>query len=100
MAPELPNTQINPSTNAPWFDYPFADDGLDLWKAIVGYFSDYLRVYYKSDADVAADTELQGWWDELKVGDYRLSVLGDIHAPLERGTLPFPASPLQHQEAS
>ena len=49
-------------------DYPLADDGLDFWYALEAYFSEYLRLYYKSDADVAADGELQRFWAECKVG--------------------------------
>ncbi|GAB4813772.1 hypothetical protein N2152v2_000818 [Parachlorella kessleri] len=50
----------------PWMDYPYADDGTDLWQAYVDYFGAYLRLYYGSDADVQADTELQAWWEECK----------------------------------
>ena len=52
----------------PWVDYPYADDGIDLWQAYVDYFGNYLRLYYGSDADVQADSELQAWWEECKVG--------------------------------
>ncbi len=40
-------------------DYPYAQDGLLIWSALEKYFSEYLSLYYKSDADVAGDTELQ-----------------------------------------
>ncbi|KAI5081794.1 hypothetical protein GOP47_0001537 [Adiantum capillus-veneris] len=46
-------------------DYPFAKDGLDLWGAIKDWVSDYVGIYYKSDADVEGDAELQGWWKEI-----------------------------------
>ncbi|CAN1784047.1 Linoleate 9S-lipoxygenase 1 [Linum perenne] len=46
-------------------DYPYAVDGLDIWSAIRNWVSDYTSVYYKSDSDIQADTELQSWWKEL-----------------------------------
>ena len=48
-------------------DYPYAQDGLDIWNAYLDYFGDYLKLYYKSDGDVLGDTELQNWWTEVKV---------------------------------
>jgi hypothetical protein len=48
-------------------DYPYAQDGLDLWGALLEYFTAYLRLYYSSNDDVVADTELQAWWSECKV---------------------------------
>jgi len=47
-------------------DYPYAQDGLDVWNAYMDYFGAYLKLYYKSDADVLGDTELQAWWNEVK----------------------------------
>jgi arachidonate 15-lipoxygenase len=46
-------------------DYPYRDDALLNWNAIRGWVSAYLRTYYKSDADVAADFELASWYREL-----------------------------------
>ena len=31
-------------------DYPYAEDGLLVWDAIVKYFNEYLRMYYSDDA--------------------------------------------------
>ena len=31
-------------------DYPYAEDGLLVWDAIVKYFNEYLRIYYSDDA--------------------------------------------------
>ena len=45
--------------------FPFRDDTRLLWAATRNFVSGYLRVYYASDADVAADEELQGWVREL-----------------------------------
>ncbi|WVZ77493.1 hypothetical protein U9M48_025352 [Paspalum notatum var. saurae] len=47
-------------------DYPYAHDGLMVWNSIRQWAADYLRVYYRSDADVAADAELQAFWDEVR----------------------------------
>lgn len=45
--------------------YPYRDDALPLWDAIEEYVGGVLRHFYKSDADLAADTELQAWWADL-----------------------------------
>jgi arachidonate 15-lipoxygenase len=45
--------------------YPMRDDGLPIWYAIETFVGNYLRIYYKSDADVALDPELQAWAREL-----------------------------------
>jgi arachidonate 15-lipoxygenase len=49
--------------------YPMRDDGLPIWRAIETYVGQYLRIYYKKDADVAADPELQAWAAELASQD-------------------------------
>ncbi|WNG18190.1 lipoxygenase family protein [Cystobacter fuscus] len=46
-------------------EYPFRDDGMLLWEAIGTFVSQYVDVYYVSDAAVAGDTELQDWMAEL-----------------------------------
>ncbi len=51
-----------------WVDYPYGADGQDLWSELEQYYSQYLRLYYKTDADVEKDTELQAFWSEFKVG--------------------------------
>lgn len=45
--------------------YPYRDDGVLLWDAIHRYVSGYLRLYYKSAAEIQADYELQNWAAEL-----------------------------------
>ncbi|KAJ7299938.1 hypothetical protein O6H91_03G017000 [Diphasiastrum complanatum] len=50
-------------------DYPFAVDGLDIWDATEKCVQDYVDIYYKDDAAVLADPELQLWWSEaINVG--------------------------------
>ena len=59
-------------------DYPFRDDGLLVWKAIDDWVASYVAVYYRSDQDVSADSELQAWVSELlSPTGGRLAGLGD-----------------------
>lgn len=46
-------------------DYPYAVDGLEIWSAINKWVQDYCTFYYKTDAMVSNDSELQAWWKEL-----------------------------------
>jgi arachidonate 15-lipoxygenase len=46
-------------------DYPYRDDALLIWGAILQWATDYVNVYYLSDADVTGDTELSAWTQEL-----------------------------------
>ncbi|GMH37984.1 hypothetical protein BSKO_05868 [Bryopsis sp. KO-2023] len=47
-------------------DYPYAEDGLMVWRALYDWVSNYLALYYKSTSDVAGDSQLQAWWEEIK----------------------------------
>ena len=49
-------------------DYPFAADGILLWKAIHGWVENYVRIYYQGPADLAGDVELQAWWADVRKG--------------------------------
>ena len=49
-------------------DYPFAADGILLWKAIHRWASQYVSLYYNDPADLAGDEELQQWWADVKAG--------------------------------
>jgi arachidonate 15-lipoxygenase len=49
--------------------YPMRDDGLPIWQAIQDFVDEYLRLYYASDADVAADPELAAWSRECAAED-------------------------------
>ncbi|KAH9326857.1 hypothetical protein KI387_007035, partial [Taxus chinensis] len=46
-------------------DYPYAVDGLDIWFALKQWVSDYLSLYYKNDAAIRKDEEVQAWWKEI-----------------------------------
>ncbi|HYH95880.1 lipoxygenase family protein [Hyalangium sp.] len=45
--------------------YPYRDDALPLWDAIEEYVGGVLGHFYKSDADLVSDTEMQAWWADL-----------------------------------
>lgn len=45
--------------------FPYRDDALKVWNAIQTWVGAYIGAYYKSDADVISDTELQDWVHEL-----------------------------------
>ncbi|XP_009354688.2 linoleate 13S-lipoxygenase 2-1, chloroplastic [Pyrus x bretschneideri] len=47
-------------------DYPFANDGLILWDTIKEWVSDYVNHYYPDPNLIESDTELQGWWTEVR----------------------------------
>ncbi|KAJ1274252.1 hypothetical protein BS78_05G048000 [Paspalum vaginatum] len=48
-------------------DYPYAVDGMDVWRAIEGWVQSYCAHFYHSDAAVAGDRELQAWWDDVRL---------------------------------
>ncbi|PSC75994.1 lipoxygenase [Micractinium conductrix] len=53
----------------PWIaDYPYAQDGLDLWNETEAYFTklQYIALYCPTDDEVAGDEELQAWWRDVK----------------------------------
>ncbi|CAN6703083.1 unnamed protein product [Malus baccata var. baccata] len=47
-------------------DYPFANDGLILWDAIKEWVSAYVNHYYPDPNLIESDTELQGWWTDVR----------------------------------
>lgn len=50
--------------------YPYRDDALLIWDAITGWVSDYVDLYYASDAAVAADAEIANWAAEIGSPDF------------------------------
>lgn len=66
-------------------DYPYRDDGLLVWGAIEGWVRNYVDVYYSSDADVTADTELAAWAADIASTD--LGKLEGFSAPTTRAAL-------------
>lgn len=47
-------------------DYPYRDDALLIWNVIHDWVETYVQVYYRSDADVANDSELAAWVEFLQ----------------------------------
>ncbi|MFW7381228.1 MAG: lipoxygenase family protein [Oligoflexus sp.] len=45
--------------------YPYRDDAYLIWDAIQNWVSDYVNIYYQTDADVLHDTELALWTAEI-----------------------------------
>ncbi len=45
--------------------YPYRDDALQVWDAIQNWVDDYLGIYYKDNAEVQKDEDLQNWVAEL-----------------------------------
>ncbi|RYZ42927.1 MAG: lipoxygenase [Myxococcaceae bacterium] len=45
--------------------YPYRDDALPLWDAFEEYIGGVLGHFYKSDADLVNDVEMQRWWADL-----------------------------------
>ncbi|CAH8382771.1 unnamed protein product [Eruca vesicaria subsp. sativa] len=47
-------------------DYPYAADGLLIWKAIKNLVESYVKHFYSDPNSITSDLELQAWWDEIK----------------------------------
>ncbi|CAN0856716.1 Linoleate 9S-lipoxygenase 5 [Linum grandiflorum] len=47
-------------------DYPYANDGLEIWSAIETWVQEYCSFYYPTDELIKNDEELQSWWSELR----------------------------------
>lgn len=41
--------------------YPYRDDGILIWDAVVNYVDEYVGIYYQNEQDVQGDYELQAW---------------------------------------
>ncbi len=84
-------------------DYPYRDDALLYWNAIRTWVSDYLRTYYRSEADLRDDSELGDWYRELVAPDGgrvkgfgRNGALGGLNDLIEGVTLLVFTSSVQH----
>ncbi|KAL9455290.1 hypothetical protein AB3S75_010660 [Citrus x aurantiifolia] len=47
-------------------DYPYANDGLNLWFALKQWVTDYVNHCYHDQSLVQSDKELQAWWTEIR----------------------------------
>ena len=45
--------------------YPYRDDAQPVWDAVGAYVRETLGAYFKSDADVEGDVEIQAFWTDL-----------------------------------
>lgn len=64
--------------------YPYRDDALLIWDAIHGWVSDYLSLYYKTDADVQKDMHLQAWGNEVQALDGgRIADFGEANGKIQ-----------------
>ncbi|WP_299412523.1 lipoxygenase family protein [Acaryochloris sp. IP29b_bin.148] len=69
-------------------DYPYRDDALLVWGAIHDWVASYLDLYYLSDEDVVADTELQAWLAEMIAEDGgRVTDIGETSSAQETPSL-------------
>ena len=48
-------------------EYGYREDGLKYWAAVRKYTRGILDIYYESDQDVKADSEVQAWLLDVKV---------------------------------
>ncbi|SDY02899.1 lipoxygenase family protein [Nitrosomonas sp. Nm58] len=68
-ASAFPNDIANREVDNPDLFYPYRDDGILLWNAIQSFVKEYVDVYYKSEADVTEDYEIQAWANDISVQD-------------------------------
>ncbi|XP_023004785.1 linoleate 9S-lipoxygenase 5-like isoform X2 [Cucurbita maxima] len=47
-------------------DYPYAEDGLEIWTAIKTWVKSFCSIFYRDDDSVHSDEELQAWWSEIR----------------------------------
>ncbi|XP_022960149.1 linoleate 9S-lipoxygenase-like isoform X1 [Cucurbita moschata] len=69
-------------------DYPYAEDGLEIWTAIKTWVKSFCSIFYRDDDSVHSDEELQAWWSEIRnvghghkfneSGWYELTTLSDL----------------------
>ncbi|MES2073544.1 MAG: lipoxygenase family protein [Pseudomonadota bacterium] len=60
---ELAARKVGNASQLP--DYPYRDDALLLWGTIHQWVTEYVSIYYSSDAQVVGDTELAAWTASL-----------------------------------
>jgi arachidonate 15-lipoxygenase len=80
--------------------YPYRDDALLYWNAIRAWVDEYLRAYYRSDADLLADFELAAWQRELVAADggrvAGFGSIGGLDGLVDAVTLVLFTSSVQH----
>ena len=81
--------------------YPYRDDSLLYWEAIRQWVSEYLAVWYRTQADLDGDHELGAWFAELKAFDGGRvpglsSEIGTLDYLIDVATLVVFTSSVQH----
>jgi arachidonate 15-lipoxygenase len=62
-------------------DFPYRDDGLLVWNATRDWIEAFVRTYYRADADVVLDTELQSFFSSVQAEDGgRIKGLGQVRS--------------------
>jgi len=61
----FPQDLKNQRLEDPDLFFPYRDDGKLVWEAIHKFVREYVDLYYQSDRDVVADSQLQAWADEI-----------------------------------
>ncbi|WP_394781348.1 lipoxygenase family protein [Undibacterium sp.] len=60
---ELAARNVDNAAHLP--DYPYRDDAMLIWNTIHQWVTEYVSIYYSSDAQVVGDTELAAWTASL-----------------------------------
>ncbi|KAK2915696.1 hypothetical protein Q8A67_000070 [Cirrhinus molitorella] len=51
--------------------YYYRDDGLMVWKAVNGFVSDVVKIYYKTDKNVKEDVEIQAFVEDVSHNGFK-----------------------------
>lgn len=68
-ASAFPSDIASREVDNPDLFYPYRDDGILLWEAIQDFSKEYVDLYYKSDADLSEDSEIQAWANDISAQD-------------------------------
>jgi arachidonate 15-lipoxygenase len=64
----------------PELEYPFRDDRLRILRHIDDFVESYLGLYYHDNEEVALDTELSAWMEELEAGGKIRGIRRPLHS--------------------
>ena len=80
---------INEDNSFPFKSFPFFEDALVIKNAYNAFFTSFVNAYYNTDADVAADYEVQHWFVEAssKAGVIDFPAMGTSGKPVDKATL-------------
>uniref|UniRef100_A0A3Q3N136 Arachidonate 15-lipoxygenase B-like n=1 Tax=Labrus bergylta TaxID=56723 RepID=A0A3Q3N136_9LABR len=77
-------------------NYYYRDDGLKLWDIIHKFVKGILNCYYKSDADVEKDSELQKWISDIFVEGFLSNGFSTVAALVKFVTMVIFTCSVQH----